>query len=58
MLRDECTLFHRRQFLVLLKSSRVEVSLVLYIVLLHNLHLGKLVLVDECLSEHFVGDEG
>ena len=57
MLRDECTLFHRWQFLVLLQSSRIEVSLILYIVLLHDLHLRKLVLIDQCLGEHLVGDE-
>ena len=46
MLRNECTIFYRRQFLVLLQSSRIDVSLILYIVLLHDLHFRKLVLVD------------
>ena len=57
MLRNESTLFYGRQFRVLLQSPRIHMSLILYIVLLHDLHLGKLVLVDQCLSEHLVGDE-
>ena len=57
-LRDQGTLFHGWQPGVLLQLSQVKIRLLTDVVLLHNLHFCKLMLVDKCLSQHLVRDEG
>ena len=57
VLRDEHALLDWRQLLVLLEPPSVYVRLLLDIVLLHDFHLGKLMLVDQGLGEHLVRDQ-
>lgn len=49
---------HRGQLLVVLQALQVAQRLLPNVVLLHDLHLGELVLVDQSLGEHLVRDQG